>query len=241
MSTSVDVQELIISELPPDTRDVYNSGVPPPRVTELPPAYTPTPQGGTSMINCKVCQAMINTDGRHNQYVVKCGVCNEATPIKSAPPGKRFVRCQCNCLLTCKAQAVRIACPRSNCGRIVNLCGETSVTVRSPTSVRATCVHCTHNFIFDVAKKSLARCPHCRKLSAVGKNSTRISAHGYLIFALVLIFAGIGVTVGTFEAASKAGGIYIVWVGAFLTGISLLIKAIYLYTISRTSTIISET
>ncbi|XP_050395230.1 type I phosphatidylinositol 4,5-bisphosphate 4-phosphatase-A [Patella vulgata] len=243
MSTPVDVQELIISELPPDRRDADNSGVPPPRVTDLPPPYTPTAQGVTSMINCKVCQALINIEGRQHQSVVKCGICKETTPIKAAPPGKRFARCQCNCLLLCKAGAVRIACPRSNCGRIVNLnlCGVApSVTVRPPSSVRATCVYCAQNFIFDVAKKSLARCPHCRKLTAVGKNYARIKAHVYLIIALVFIAAGIGVTVGTYEAASKAGGIYIVWIGAFITAVSLLIRAIYFYTI-RTSTIISET
>ena len=54
-----------------------NITVPPRSVNELPPPYTP--QGGLPMVNCKVCQALINIEGRTNQHVIKCTVCNEAT------------------------------------------------------------------------------------------------------------------------------------------------------------------
>ena len=54
-------------------------GVPPIGVDELPPPYTPSSQGGIPMINCKVCQSMINIEGKLHQHVVKCSVCNEAT------------------------------------------------------------------------------------------------------------------------------------------------------------------
>lgn len=53
--------------------------VPPLSSNELPLPYTPTPQGGIPMINCKVCQAMINIEGKLHQHVVKCSVCHEAT------------------------------------------------------------------------------------------------------------------------------------------------------------------
>ena len=53
--------------------------VPPIGPDELPPPYTPSPQGGIPMINCKVCQSMINIEGKTHQHVVKCNVCNEAT------------------------------------------------------------------------------------------------------------------------------------------------------------------
>ncbi len=56
--------------------------VPPIHPDELPPPYTPSPQGGVPMINCKVCQAMINIEGKTHQHVVKCGICNEATVSK---------------------------------------------------------------------------------------------------------------------------------------------------------------
>ena len=31
---------------------------------------------------------MIDITGKKDQHVVKCGQCNEATPIRNAPPGK---------------------------------------------------------------------------------------------------------------------------------------------------------
>ena len=53
--------------------------VPPIGEDELPPPYTPSSQGSMPMINCKVCQSMINIEGKTHQHVVKCNVCNEAT------------------------------------------------------------------------------------------------------------------------------------------------------------------
>ncbi|OBS75950.1 hypothetical protein A6R68_17597, partial [Neotoma lepida] len=34
---------------------------------------------GVPVINCRVCQSLINLDGKLHQHVVKCTVCNEAT------------------------------------------------------------------------------------------------------------------------------------------------------------------
>ena len=68
----------------PDSEPLFTAPppgqVPPPYpADELPPPYTPTPQGAIPVINCKVCQAVINVEGKQNQHVVKCNVCNEAT------------------------------------------------------------------------------------------------------------------------------------------------------------------
>lgn len=49
---------------------------------ELPPPYTAIASpdaGGVPVINCRVCQSLINLDGKMHQHVVKCTVCNEAT------------------------------------------------------------------------------------------------------------------------------------------------------------------
>ena len=61
---------------PPQEQQVT---VPPIGPDELPPPYTPTAAGGVLMINCKVCQAMVSLEGKTNQHVVKCHICNEAT------------------------------------------------------------------------------------------------------------------------------------------------------------------
>lgn len=69
---------LTFADLPPPPF----GGEPPPILPgEQPPPYTPAngPQGGVPMINCRVCQSMINLEGRLHQHVVKCGVCHEAT------------------------------------------------------------------------------------------------------------------------------------------------------------------
>lgn len=53
-----------------------------PSEAELPPPYTAIASpdaGGVPVINCRVCQSLINLDGKLHQHVVKCTVCNEAT------------------------------------------------------------------------------------------------------------------------------------------------------------------
>merc|ERR1712008_556257 len=77
-------------------------------VDEVPPPSYTTVTGGTPVVTCRVCQGMIDISGKREQHVVKCPSCSEATPIRNAPPGRKYVRCPCNCLLICKTPAYEL-------------------------------------------------------------------------------------------------------------------------------------
>uniref|UniRef100_G1NH83 Phosphatidylinositol-4,5-bisphosphate 4-phosphatase n=1 Tax=Meleagris gallopavo TaxID=9103 RepID=G1NH83_MELGA len=126
---------------------------------ELPPPYTAIASpdaSGVPVINCRVCQSLINLDGKLHQHVVKCTVCNEATPIKNPPSGKKYVRCQCNCLLICKDTSRKIGCPRPNCRRIITLGPVMLIPEEQPAQpalpvqpdgTRVVCGHCGNTFL----------------------------------------------------------------------------------------------
>lgn len=93
-------------------------------------------------------------------------MCLHDQPIRNPPPGKKYVRCPCNCLLICKSSSQRIACPRPNCKRIINLSPSpvTPPLPSMPGMCKVTCVHCRDTFLFNTLRNALARCPHCRKV-----------------------------------------------------------------------------
>ncbi|XP_019469915.1 type 2 phosphatidylinositol 4,5-bisphosphate 4-phosphatase, partial [Meleagris gallopavo] len=144
---------------------------------ELPPPYTAIASpdaSGVPVINCRVCQSLINLDGKLHQHVVKCTVCNEATPIKNPPSGKKYVRCQCNCLLICKDTSRKIGCPRPNCRRIITLGPVMLIPEEQPAQpalpvqpdgTRVVCGHCGNTFLWmELRFNTLAKCPHCKKM-----------------------------------------------------------------------------
>lgn len=145
-------------------------------------------------------------------------------PIRNAPPGKKYVRCPCNCLLICKSSSQRVACPRPNCKRIINL-APSPVTPPVPTMpgmCRVTCGHCHDTFLvswkscrlhikaissssvlfqFNTLTNALARCPHCRKVSSVGIDFARNRSNVYMAFGIIFLAVGIAIAWATYAYA----------------------------------------
>ncbi|KAI4471366.1 hypothetical protein MML48_1g10567 [Holotrichia oblita] len=88
------------------------------------------------------------------------------------------------------------------------------------------CCQC-NEATFNTLNNALARCPHCRKVSSVGPDYARGRANIFLIFALLFLFIGIGVTVGTYVYARAHSGIYVAYVGAFALAIVLMARSMY--------------
>lgn len=207
---------------------------------ELPPPYTAIASPGTSgipVINCRVCQSLINLDGKLHQHVVKCTVCNEATPIKTPPTGKKYVRCPCNCLLICKDTSRRIGCPRPNCRRIINLGPVMLISEEQPAQpalpvqpegTRVVCGHCGNTFLWmELRFNTLAKCPHCKKISSVGSALPRRRCCAYVTIGMICIFIGVGLTVGTQDFSRRFHATYVSWAIAYLLGLICLIRACY--------------
>lgn len=129
---------------------------------------------------------------------------------RNAPPGKKYVRCPCNCLLICKSSSQRVACPRPNCKRIINL-APSPVTPPVPTMpgmCRVTCGHCHDTFLFNTLTNALARCPHCRKVSSVGSEFAKNRSNVYLALGIVFLAIGIAILWGTYSYAAVSLKLY---------------------------------
>lgn len=89
---------------------------------------------------------------------------------------------------------------------------------------------------FNTLINSLARCPHCRKISAVGPDFARGKSIFFLVLGLIFLIIGIAVTAGTYSYASGHSGVYVAYVGAFLLAILTFLRSIY-YCVMKVSII----
>jgi len=224
---------------------------PPPPYNDEPPPYEessnllPPPSAvgvmGEPTVVCRVCQQLVFIRGREGQRVVKCSNCHEATPIKAPPNGKKYIRCPCNALLTCRTTSSRISCPRANCKRVINVGGGPPASTSNSTSnstaangdkrIRVVCGHCNETFVFRT-KAHLARCPYCRKVSSIGPQFAKHRALIFAIIGIIFLGVGVGVTVGTYKLARESGGIYVTWFGAFIVGVLNLMRSCYYCTMT---------
>jgi phosphatidylinositol-4,5-bisphosphate 4-phosphatase len=205
---------------------------------------------GEPTVVCRVCQQLVFIRGREGQRVVKCSNCHEATPIKAPPTGKKYIRCPCNALLTCRATSSRISCPRANCKRVINVGGggppvaPPNASPPTPTGdkrIRVTCGHCNETFVFRTTAH-LARCPYCRKVSSVGPQFAKKRAIIFAVIGILFLGIGVGVTVGTYKIARESGGIYVTWFAAYIVGILNLMRCCYycMMTVSQVESEIDE-
>uniref|UniRef100_A0A0N5A166 Phosphatidylinositol-4,5-bisphosphate 4-phosphatase n=1 Tax=Parastrongyloides trichosuri TaxID=131310 RepID=A0A0N5A166_PARTI len=183
-------------------------------------------------VECRVCQREIDISARLHQHVVRCNICGEATPIRSAPPGKKYVRCPCNCLLICKASSARIACPRRNCRRVITLGDSTPTGIASrapPGTSRISCVWCHEVFMFNTLVNRVAQCPHCKRESSVGSGFARTRALLFTSLAILVFVITVIITCVTWSPSGHIFLLMIIYLTGYCSSLALAYKSLYFW------------
>lgn len=197
------------------------NGPPPPSDSENPPPYM---AAAPPSVQCRVCQSMIVINRNTPSRIVRCNNCREATPIGAAPPGSKYVRCLCNCLLTCSVTATRVVCPRPNCKRII---GVGTISARPPAATRLTvsCGVC-HRSILWPRGAGMALCPHCGKKSYIHSSWLWRRILMCLILALFFLIISV-VLIAVTVTLEFSGGVYVAPGASLVAGTTLFIRGIF--------------
>lgn len=162
----------------------------PPKVEEMVERY----------ITCQICQSTIPLKSTFKARVVKCPRCQEGTPIKEPPPGKKYIRCPCNCLLVCSATAKAVLCPRDGCNRKTQLTAPTpaprtdnKLSFRNSISdSQVLCPHCLFGLQIVAPRSRYIQCTQCkRKLTLLNHKdrSKLLLRYSSFLFILALLLA----------------------------------------------------
>ncbi|MBN3286003.1 PP4P1 phosphatase, partial [Polyodon spathula] len=188
-----------------------------------------SPESGSApMISCRVCQSLISVEGKMHQHVVKCGVCNEAT----VSPGVAVHSWQSatrNKLVHCHSSFFAMYNPHFLSKRVINL-GPVPpgppTPEPQPAGARVTCGHCKNTFLWtEFTDRTLARCPHCRKVSSIGRRYPRKRCLWCFLLGLLFVITAGGLVAGTWKPARQYGGIYASWAAVVLLAVICMGRA----------------
>lgn len=101
----------------------------------------------------------------------------------------------------------------------------------SPGTCRVVCAHCDQEFLFNILHNSLAKCPHCGKISAVGNVYRHRQMKIYSVVAFILILITVLVIFGTCFLVAESGGIVALYIGLIAISVLALVRVIYFFRI----------
>jgi len=172
-------------------------------------------------INCRVCSLRLSFVPNPKVSLIRCPQCKECTQVGPPPPGKQFLICQCNALLSVSITARAAECPRPHCKRT------TILKPAEPGKQRAFCGHCNTLLSYNWSA-AVVICPKCHGRSVVNNNKMITYSIIWFVLGFMLLGIGVGVTIWTYVLAetNPYGGIYVVMYGPMVFGAILLIRAL---------------